>query len=204
SFPTRRSSDLLFTAQVQLVAEELDVPLSRVTLTMCDTASTPDQGTTSGAQSHPANFNQANLALACATARHALVRLGADRLGSPAASLATGDGAVFVRTEPSRRVAYGDLVGGRKFMLSLDAAATRKNAADWKVLGTPVPRLDLPAMVTAQLEYVHNVRVPGMVHGRVVRPPSVGAALAGVDDASVRGMAGLVRVVVRKNFVGVV
>jgi len=87
----------LYTAQVQLVAEELDVPLSRVTLTMCDTAATPDQGTTSGAQSHPANFNQANLALACATAREALVRLGADRLGAPAADLATGDGAVFVR-----------------------------------------------------------------------------------------------------------
>jgi xanthine dehydrogenase molybdopterin-binding subunit B len=58
------------------VAEELDVPLSRVTLTMCDTAATPDQGTTSGAQSHPANFNHANLALACATAREALVRPG--------------------------------------------------------------------------------------------------------------------------------
>jgi len=194
----------LFTAQVQLVAEELDVPLSRVTLTMCDTSSTPDQGTTSGAQSHPANFNQANLALACATAREALVRLGADRLGAAAADVATGDGAVFVRTEPSRRVAYGALVGGRKFMLNLDAAAKRKNAADWKVLGTPVPRLDLPAMVTAQLEYVHNVRVPGMLHGRVVRPPSVGATLARVDEASVQGMPGLVRVVVRRNFVGVV
>src|SRR6185295_10395106 len=84
----------LYTAQVQLVAEELDVPLSRVALTMCDTGTTPDQGTTSGAQSHPANFNQANLALACATARAALVRLGADRLGAPAADLATGDGAV--------------------------------------------------------------------------------------------------------------
>ena len=138
------------------------------------------------------------------TARQALVGLAAQRLNLPAANLATGDGAVFVKGEPSRRVAYGDLVGGRKFMLDLDATAKRKNAADWKVLGTPVPRLDLPAMVTAQLEYVHTVRVPGMLHGRVVRPPSVGATLAGVDEASVRGMPGLVRVVVRKNFVGVV
>jgi nicotinate dehydrogenase subunit B len=194
----------LYTAQMQLVAEELDVPLSRVTLTMCDTAVTPDQGTTSGAQSHPANFNQANLALACATARQALVRLAADRLAVPAADLATGDGAVFVTATPSRRVPYGDLIGGRSFMLNLDAAAKRKNPASWKVLGTPVPRLDLPAMVTAQLEYVHNVRVPGMLHGRVVRPPSVGATLARVDEASVRGMPGLVRIVVRKNFVGVV
>ena len=194
----------LYTAQMQLVAEELDVPLSRVALTMCDTAVTPDQGTTSGAQSHPANFNQANLALACATAREALVKLAADRLSTPAAELATGDGAVFVKADPTRRASYGDLVGGRKFMLNLDSAARRKSAADWKVLGTSVPRLELPAMVTGQLEFVHNVRVPSMLHGRVVRPPSVGATLARVDEASVRGMPGLVRVVVRRNFVGVV
>ena len=194
----------LFTAQVQLVAEELDVPLSRVTLTMCDTAATPDQGTTSGAQSHPANFNHANLALACATAREALVRLASARLSSPPADLATADGAVFVKADPTRRVAYGDLVGGRTFMLTLDTAARRKSPADWKLLGTSVPRLDIPAMVTAQLEYVHTVRVPGMLHGQVVRPPSIGATLAKVDEASVRGMPGLVRVVVRKNFVGVV
>ena len=194
----------LFTAQVQLVAEELDVPLSRVTLTMCDTAVTPDQGTTSGAQSHPANFNHANLALACATAREALVRLASTRLSAPVSGLATADGAVFVSSDPSRRLAYADLVGGRQFMLTLDPAAKRKNPADWKVLGTSVPRLDLPAMVTGQLDYVHTVRVPGMLHGQVVRPPSVGATLARVDEASVRGMAGLVRVVVRRNFIGVV
>ena len=89
-------------------------------------------------------------------------------------------------------------------MLTLDPAAKRKSPADWKVLGTSVPRLDIPAMVTGQLEYVHTVRVPGMLHGQVVRPPSIGATLARVDEESVRGMPGLVRVVVRKNFVGVV
>jgi nicotinate dehydrogenase subunit B len=194
----------LQTAQMQLVAEELDVPLSRVSLTMCDTSVTPDQGTTSGAQSHPANFNQANLALACATAREALVRLGAERLGVAAAGLGTRDGAVFVKADSSRRLSYGELIGGRRFSLNLDSAARRKSAAEWTVLGAPVPRLDMAAMVTAQLEYVHNVRVPGMLHGRVVRPPSVGATLGRVDEAAVRGMPGLVRVVVRGNFVGVV
>ncbi len=194
----------LFTAQVQLIAEELDVPLSRVTLTMCDTSITPDQGTTSGAQSHPANFNDAGLAQACASAREALVGLAADRLSVPAAQLVTTNGTVAVRGEPSRRVSYGELVGGRRFNLQVSPTARRKSPAEWTVLGTSVPRLDLPAMVTAQLEYVHTVRVPGMLHGRVVRPPSVGATLVRVDEASVRGMAGLVRVVVRKNFVGVV
>jgi CO/xanthine dehydrogenase Mo-binding subunit len=194
----------LFTAQVQLVAEELDVPLSRVALTMCDTSITPDQGTTSGAQSHPANFNRTNLALACATARQALVNLASQRLSTPADGLDTADGAVFVRTVPSRRVTYGELVGGRRFMLNLDTTARRKRYTDWKVLGTPVQRLDIPALVTAQAEFVHNVRVPGMLHGQVVRPPSVGATLARVDEGSVREMPGLVRVVVRRNFVGVV
>jgi nicotinate dehydrogenase subunit B len=101
-------------------------------------------------------------------------------------------------------VTYGELIGGRRFSLNLDSAAKRKTPAEWTVLGTPVPRLDMAAMVTAQLEYVHNVRVPGMLHGRVVRPPSVGATLGRADEAAVRGMPGLVRVVVRGNFVGVV
>jgi CO/xanthine dehydrogenase Mo-binding subunit len=194
----------LYTAQAQLIAEELDIPVSRVALTMCDTATTPDQGTTSGAQSHPANFNHGGLAQACATAREALVALAATRLGVAADQLTTRDGAVLVRSEPGRRVSYAELLGGRRFDLQVSPTARRKPAAQWTVLGTSVPRLDLPAMVTAQLEYVHTVRVPGMLHGRVVRPPSVGATVVRVDEGSVRGMPGLVRVVVKQNFVGVV
>jgi nicotinate dehydrogenase subunit B len=194
----------LFTAQVQLIAEELVVPMSRVRLIQCDTSLTPDQGTTSGAQSHPANFNQANLALAGATAREALVRMAAERLGVPAEQLAVGDGAVFVRATPGRRVGYGDLVGGRRFAINLDSAAKRRRPSEWTVLGRPVPRVDMPAMVTAELEYVHHVRVPGMLHGRVVRPPAVGATVVRVDEGSVAGMAGVVKVVTKGNFVGVV
>ena len=72
------------------------------------------------------------------------------------------------------------------------------------MLGKPVPRVDMPSVVTARVEYVHNVRVPGMLHGRVVRPPTVGANLVNVDESSVKGMPGFVKVVVKKNFVGVV
>jgi len=72
------------------------------------------------------------------------------------------------------------------------------------VLGKPVPQPDLPAQVAGRFEFVHNVRVPGMLHGRVVRPPAVGSTLANVDESSVKGLPGLVKVVVRKNFVGVV
>jgi len=194
----------LFTAQTQLVAEELSVPIGRVQLIQCDTAITPDQGTTSGAQSHPTNFNQSNLALAAATAREALVQMGAKRLGVPAELLTTADGQVVVRDDGSRRVSYGELIGGRTFNLLLNRNARRKPASEWTVLGQPVRRLEIPAMATGQFEYVQNVRVPGMLHGRVVRPPAVGATLNGVDERSLQGLAGIVKVVVRKNFIGVV
>ena len=194
----------LYTAQVQLIAEELAVPLDRVSLIQCDTALTPDQGTTSGAQSHPANFNTGNLALAGATARARLLRMAAALLRTPLDSLAARDGAVFVRTDPARRATYGELIGGRRFDVELDRGASRRDPSEWTVLGTPVPRVDLPAMVTGGFEYVHHVRVPGMLHGRVVRPPAVGARLVRVDEGSVREVGGLVRVVVRHDFVGVV
>ena len=194
----------LLTSQTQLVAEELGVPFSRVKLIQCDTALTPDQGTTSGAQSHPTNFNQGNLALAGATAREALMQQAAARLGVPLDQLSAIDGVIASRTDATKKISYGEIVGGRKFGLTLNTAARRKHPRDWKVLGTPVPRIEIPAMVTGEFEYVHNVRVPGMLHGRVVRPPEVGATLVSVDEASVSGMAGLVKVVVKKNFVGVV
>ena len=194
----------LFTAQTQLVAEELSVPIDRVQLIQCDTSITPNQGTTSGAQSHPANFNQSNLALAGATARERLIRLGAERLGVPVDRLTTADGAVIVRDDASRRVSYGDLIGGRQFSIELNSEARRKPASEWTVLGQSVPRLDIPAMATGQFEYVHNVRVPDMLHGRVVRPPTFGATVGTIDEQSVQGMPGVVRVVVRENFIGVV
>jgi CO/xanthine dehydrogenase Mo-binding subunit len=194
----------LYTAQAQLIAEELMVPIGRVTLVQCETGVTPDQGTTSGAQSHPENFNRANLALAAATAREALVRLASQKLGVPAERLTVEDGVVSVAGEPGRSASYGSLVGGRRFDLPLDPAARRRHPREWKVLGTAVPRLDLPAMATGEFEFVHNVKVPGMLHGQVVRPPAVGATLVSVDEKSVQDVPGLVKVVVKRNFVGVV
>src|SRR5262249_39666602 len=89
----------LFTAQAQLVEEELGVPIGRVTLVQCDTGLTPDQGTTSGSQSHPANFNDANLAQAAATAREALVQLASARLGVPVDRLTARNGSVVLKDE---------------------------------------------------------------------------------------------------------
>jgi nicotinate dehydrogenase subunit B len=191
-------------AQAQLVAEELCVPFHRVKLIYCDTAFTPDQAHTSGSQSHPTNFNHGNLAQAGATARETLLRLASERLGVPADQLTASDGVIRTRNGPAKQIGYGDLIGGKKFNLTLDAKARRKDPREWTVLGKPVQRPDLPAIVTGQFEFVHNVRVPGMLHGRVVRPPTVGTNVVSVDESSVRDLPGAVQVVVRKNFVGVV
>jgi len=193
----------LFTAQTQLVAEELSVPFERVRLIQSDTAYTPDQGITSGAQSHPVNFNQANLAQAGATAREALMAMAAKRWSVPADQLMAKDG-VLTTSDESQKVTYAELVGGNKFELQLNPGAKRKHPSQWTVLGKSIPRVELPEMVTGRFEYAHNVRVPGMLHGRVVRPPAYGATVISVDENSVKDMPGVVKVVVKKNFVGVV
>ena len=192
------------TAQAQLVAEELSVPFNRVNLIYCDTALTPDQAYTAGSQSHPANFNRNNLAQAGATAREALFRLASERLSVPVDQLTASDGVIRLNSDPAKALGYGQLVAGRRFNLQVDPNAKRKPASEWTVLGKPVPRPDIPALVTGEFEFVHNVRVPGMLHGRVVRPPAVGATVMSVDEGSVKNLAGVVKVVVKKNFVGVV
>ena len=191
----------IFTAQAQLVAEELCVAFAKVNLITCDTALTPDQAHTSGSQSHPANFNHGNLALACATAREALIRLASAKLGVPVSELSAVNGEV---RSASKKIGYGELVGGQKFNLTLDPNAKRRDPKTWTVLGKPIPRTDIPDIVTGRFEFVQNVRVPGMLHGRVVRPPSPGAKLASVDGTSISGMPGVVKIVTKKDFVGVV
>jgi len=194
----------MLTAQTQLVAEELSVPPDRVTLIQCDTAVTPDQGTTSGSQSTPTNFNDRNLAQAAATAREALVGMASERLGVAREELAITGGVIGAKGDRSKRVTYAELVAGKKFNLALDDRAVRKPASEWKVLGTSLPRVDMPSMATGQFEFVHNIRVPGMLHGVVVRPPTVGATVVSVDESSIRDLPGVVKLVSRKSFIGVV
>jgi nicotinate dehydrogenase subunit B len=112
-------------------------------LVQCDTAVCPDQGTTSGSQSTPTNFNERNLAQAGATARQVLLGLAATRLGVPAGQLQVTVGIVFALSDRNKRVSYGDLVAGKKFNMPMDRNATRKAVADWKVLGTSVRRVDM-------------------------------------------------------------
>lgn len=187
------------TALAQVVAEELDVAVSRITMVQGDTGRTQDQGQTTGSltiqQGAPA------LREAAAAARQALLELASTRLRVPADRLVVNDGAVT--TAQGRRVTYGELIGGKRFERRV-AGATPKRPAQYRVVGTSVPRIDLPAKVTGRYVNVHDVRVAGMLHGRVVRPPRPGARVASLDEISVRAVPGLVRVVRRHDFVGVI
>src|SRR5436190_507791 len=192
----------MLTVQTQLVAEELRVPVNKVNVIQCDTSVTPDQGTTSGSQSTPTNFNSRNLAQAAATARGALLGMAAQKLSVPADQLTVENGLVSAKN--GRQISYGELVGGKHFDVPVSITTKRRSPIEWTVLGKPVPSMDRVALMTDAFEFVHNVHVPGMVHGRVVRPPEIGANVANVDEKSVQHIPGIIKVVVRKNFVGVV
>ena len=192
------------TVQHQLVAEELTVPLNRVRMVICDTAFTPDQGVSSGSQGHPTQFGTSALRQALATAREALLQLASDQWRVPLSDLVLENGLIRARQGGLRQMGLGDVISGRRLNLTINTKALPKDPKDYKVLGTSVPRLDIPPKVTGEFAYVQNVRVPGMLHGKVVRPPSVGAKVLSVDESSVKGMPGNVKVVVKKDFVGVV
>jgi nicotinate dehydrogenase subunit B len=192
----------IYTVQTQLVAEELCVSLDKVKLVQCDTSITPDQGTTSGSQSTPTNFNNADLAQAAATAREALIAMAAQKLNVPADQLSVSEGVITGKN--GSKIAYRELIGGKHFNLTLNPTAKRRTHSEWTVLGKPIPSLETVSLMTGTFEFVHNVHVPGMVHGRVVRPPENGATVESVDEKSVQHIPGLIKVVVRKNFIGVV
>ena len=101
-------------------------------------------------------------------------------------------------------MSYGELIGGKQFALKLDHTkpAKPKDPKDYKVVGKSVPRVDIPDKVTGRFTYMQDFRVPGMLHGRVVRPPAMGAKLESVDETSIKDVAGIVKVVREGNFLG--
>jgi nicotinate dehydrogenase subunit B len=190
------------TALTQIVAEELDVPLGSVRVVQGDTDLTPDQGQTWGSLSIQVGGLQ--LRQAAATARAALLNEASTRLYTDTAELQVIDGIVRAKGGAGGQVSYGDLVGGKNFNLKVDATAKPKDAKDYKIVGQSVPRLDIPGKVTGLFTYMQDFRVPGMLHGRVVRPPALGATLESVDDTLIRNIPGLVKVVREGSFLGVV
>ena len=189
------------TALTQIAAEELDVPLRRVTIVQGDTALTPDQGPTFG--SLAIQIGGVQIRNACATAKSALLDLAAKQLGVTAAELKVADGVI---RSGDKHLSYGELIGGQRFSLTLDhqKPPATKDPRTFTIVGTSIPRIDIPDKITGRFTYMQDVRVIGMLHGRVVRPPALGAHLEAVDESSVQGISGLVRIVREGNFLGVV
>jgi nicotinate dehydrogenase subunit B len=189
----------LRTALTQIAAEELDVQLDRVRLIQGDTALTPDQGATRGSLSIQIGGMQ--IRQAAATARKALVEMAAGHLGVSATELRIEDGTV---KGSDKSISYAELVGGRTFSLKVDKEAPVKDPASHTIVGKSVRRLDIPPKATGHFMYMQDFGVAGMLHGRVVRPLAIGASLESVDESSVNGVPGLVKVVREGNFLGVV
>jgi nicotinate dehydrogenase subunit B len=189
------------TALTQMAAEELDVPLGHVSVIQGDTALTPDQGPSYGSLSIQNGGVQ--IRQAAATARKHLLDLASRRLGIPAGDLSVEAGVVRPKSG-GNGISYGDLIGGQDFALKVDKDATTKDPSAFRIVGQPVPRLDIPDKCTGRFTYMQDVRVDGMLQGRMVRPPALGATLQDVDENSVRGIPGLVKVVREGNFLGVV
>ena len=188
------------TALMQIAAEELDVPLERITMIEGDTLLTPDQGATTSSVS--ISRGGVEIRRAAATARAALMAEAARTLGTTTDQLATENGAVVSRAD-GRVLPYAKLVGGRNFALKLDPKARVKDLASYKLVGKSVPRVDIPAKVAGTFAYMHDFKVPGMLHARVVRPPTMRGRLSGVDDLAAKKIPGYVRTVRKGDFVAV-
>jgi nicotinate dehydrogenase subunit B len=188
------------TALAQIAAEELDLPLQRVLTAPTRTGASPDEGVTSGSQSME-NGGTA-LRFACAEARAILIDRAAEQWKLPAAQLKTENGLVV--GPAGKRLAYGKLVADGIFHKEASAKIAPKTPAQYRIVGTSAPRRDIPAKVTGGAAYVQDMRLPGMLFGRVVRPSSPRATLADVNPGAVRAMPGVVAVVINGDFLGVI
>jgi nicotinate dehydrogenase subunit B len=190
------------TALAQIVAEELDVPFARVRMVMGDTALTPDEGYTAGSRTIQSSGSR--LRQAAAEARHVLLEMASDRLDAAVNELIVRDGVITVTYHSDRTITYAELMGGKPFDRQITGNVPVKNPDAYRIVGTSVPRVDIPPKVTGQASFIQDLRVPDMLHALVVFPPSAGAAVISIDERSVQDVPGLVEIVQRGNFVGVV
>jgi len=190
------------TAFAQMAAEELDVAFDKVDMVMGDTATTPDQWLTGASLS--VMVAGIELRKAAATARQALLVRAGQRLNVPADRLTVEDGVARVTGEPGRSVPHADLVGAEGFRMAVDTNTTVKKPADYKVVGKSIPRVDIPEKVTGEYTFVHDFRLPGMLHARVVRPDELGARLVSFDDSGAKAVKGFVQTVRKGDFLAVV
>ncbi len=188
------------TALLQVVAEELEVPFEQVSLVTADTSRTVDEGYTAG--SHSVQDSGTALRNAAAQVREILIAEAARRLKAPGDQLRAVAGAVVGPNEA--RITYAELVSANLLHVDAQPAAKLKDSTLFKVMDRSVQRIDIPAKVTGGAAYVQDMRLPGMLHARVVRPPSYGARLAQLDVTNIEKMTGVVKVLRDGNFLAVV
>jgi CO/xanthine dehydrogenase Mo-binding subunit len=190
----------VLTAMLQIAADELDVAPARLTLLSGDTAQTANEGVTAGSQS--IRFGGEALGVACADARATLIGVAAEAWGTPRAGLSVKDG--VIEAADGRRMTYGEAAGRVSLARPVDLTARRKPASAGTVIGTSLPRTDLPAKVFGQQVFIHDLRPEGMLFGAIARPPGYAARLVSLDLAWAKSLPGVVEVVRDGSFVGVI
>lgn len=201
------------TALAQIAAEELDFPIDKLNVVMGNTSETVDQGPTYGSMT--VRYAGPQIRNAAAAGRQALLDLAAAHFSVSANQLIAQDGAIAVVGAPDRTITYGKLVDGKRLDMEIGASgetfhmkvapqARAKEPSTYRVVGQSVPRKDIPDKIMARFSYIQDVRVEGMLHGRVVRPDGVGATLQSVDETGLKDIPSFVQLVRRDNFLGVV
>jgi len=188
------------TALLQVATEELDVPFERLKLVTADTQLTVNEEYTAG--SHSMQDSGTAIMHAAAQARALLIAEAARRLDVDEADLKTENASVVA--PDGRRLGYGELVAGNFLHVEAEPQSTLKEPSTFKVIGRSMQRIDIPAKVTGGVAYVQDLRLPGMVHARVVRPPSYGAGLSYFDVGEIEKSPGVIKVIRDGNFLAVV
>ena len=198
------------TAFRQIMADELDIAYDRTSVVMGSTDVTVDQGGSGG--SDALQTDGWPMRRVAAEARRVLLEMASTRFGVPVSALVVGNGVISVAADPSRRVTYGELIGGKKFNVTLtgknadtaSGVAKLKTVHELEIVGQSPQRYDIPPKVDGSLKWAVDMKLPGMVHARNVKPPVAGATLVSIDESSVRDLPGFVKVVSKGNYVAVV
>ena len=194
----------------QMMSDELDIAYNRTSCIMGSTDITVDQGGSGG--SDAIQTDGWPMRRVAAEARRVLLEMGSQRLGTPVAQLAVSNAVITVTGDPSKRVTYGELIGGKRFNVGLTGnninattgVAKVKTVQELKMVGQSPQRYDIPPKVDGSLKWAVDVKLPGMVHARNVKPPMAGAKLVSIDESSVRSLPGFIQVVSKGNYVAVV
>ena len=198
------------TAFRQMMSDELDIAYDKTTCIMGSTDNTVDQGGSGG--SDAIQTDGWPMRRVAAEARRVLLEMASDAFWRPRRSLAVSEAVITVNADPSKSVTYGELIGGKQFHVALTGSnidattgvAKVKPVQELKIVGQSPQRYDIPAKVDGSLKWAVDVKLPGMVHARNVKPPVAGATLVSIDESSVRSLPGFVKVVSKGNYVAVV